>query len=791
MSVFLNDIPGADRPFQKRQILIAFTVLSAMLLSFVASAILGFRPPDSPAIRLVLTELPIPFVPNLGQTAPEVSFSARVLDGSLFFTSDEIVLALPGIISQTSKPIIDSEIGYGVIRQRFAGARSVEPFGIGQLPGVVSYYAGSGPANWTTHIPTYAGVVYPQLYPGIDLHYGGSSGLLKATFTLAPGARPELIRWHYNGVGNLRVDETTGDLVISPLPNPSIPNPLSEAEPIGGSALVELAPMAWQSIGGELVPVDVNYILYPGAGISMDGLPLPFAGSTATSVGFALGYYDPAYPLTIDPTLSYSTYLGGSNNDVANGIALDSSGNMFIVGKTESANFPGTSGSGDLNGDVFVTKINSAGTAVIYTTYLGGSQKDDGRGIAVDPSGNAYLVGETSSIDFPTINPFQGSYAGLSDGFIAKLTPSGSIAYSTYLGTEREDALNGISVDGSGNAYATGYVDGYFASAVKVTPNGGLSYWVGFGPTAYGSGSGVAIDAQGNAYITGYTNSDGFPVTPDALQSTCGKPSPASLCTEDAFVLKLNAAGDQIIYSTYLGGSWTDMANAIALDAAGNITIAGQTQSKDFPTKNAVQPSCSLNGDNCEQDAFVTKIKADGSALVYSTYLGGTWNDFARGLAVDSTGNAYVVGATYSLFFPTLDPIQPELSQGLCGNVNVWPYKDRECYDAFVAKVNPTGALIYSTYLGGTNDDFGNGIAINASNVAYIVGHTSSTDFPTVQPMQSTKKSPGGQSDVFIARIGSESSQPPAPTQTPVVTPTPGSPSGPYRLHIPALIRNH
>jgi hypothetical protein len=223
----------------------------------------------------------------------------------------------------------------------------------------------------------------------------------------------------------------------------------------------------------------------------------------------------------------------------------------------------------------------------------------------------------------------------------------------------------------------------------------------------------------------------------------------------------------------------------IALDAAGNIYIAGQTQSKDFPIRNAVQPNCALNGDHCEQDAFVAKIKADGSELVYSTYLGGTWNDYASGIAVDSSGNAYVVGSTYSLGFPTLDAIQPELSQGLCGNINVWPYKDRECYDAFVANLRPAGALVYSTYLGGSNDDFGNAIAVDASGVAHIVGHISSTNFPTVQPLQSTKTSTGGQSDVFIARIRGGSAR--SPTPTPVVSPTPGPAPGPFRLYLPAV----
>src|SRR5205085_3926955 len=297
------------------------------------------------------------------------------------------------------------------------------------------------------------------------------------------------------------------------------------------------------------------------------------------------------------------------------------------------------------------------------STYLGGTSIEAGNGIAVNAAGNAYVAGRTVSTDFPTANPIQSKYGGGTfDAFVAKLNASGAaLHYSTYVGGNSED-----------------------------------------------DGNGIVVDAAGSAYIAGLTASTDFP-TENPLQSH-------KVGSSDAVVAKLNASGSALIYSTYLGGSSSDFAFGIAVDAAGNAYIAGQTASTDFPTANAGQGNSAGNG-----DAFVTKLNASGSALIYSTYLGGSGVDDANHIAVDSSGNAYVTGFTFSTDFPTANAIQ----NNKAGSVT----------NAYVTKLNASGsALLYSTYLGGSGSqgDDGNGIAVDAAGNAYVTGFTTSTDFPIV-----------------------------------------------------------
>ena len=416
------------------------------------------------------------------------------------------------------------------------------------------------------------------------------------------------------------------------------------------------------------------------------------AGAYQTTFG---GGYDDAFVTKLNPTgtaLVYSTYLGGTSYDTGTGIAVDTAGNAYVTGTTGSADFPTTLGAYQTTyggyDDAFVTKLNPTGTALVYSTYLGGTSYDTGTGIAVDTAGNAYVTGTTGSADFPTtLGAYQTTYGGNGDAFVTKLNPTGTaLVYSTYLGGTSDDVGYGIAVDTAGNAYVTGYT-------------------------------------------TSYTTSPYFPTTAGAYQTSFGGGY------DDAFVTKLNPTGTALVYSTYLGGTSDDVGYGIAVDTAGDAYVAGYTTSPFPTTAGAYQTTFGGGYD----DAFVTKLNPTGTALVYSTYLGGTSYDTGTGIAVDTAGNAYVTGTTGSADFPTtLGAYQTTYG----GNG-----------DAFVTKLNPMGtALVYSTYLGGTGNEVGYGIAVDTAGNAYVTGFTTSTtDFPTTAGAYQT--SFGGGDDAFVAKF--------------------------------------
>jgi hypothetical protein len=476
-------------------------------------------------------------------------------------------------------------------------------------------------------------------------------------------------------------------------------------------------------------------IVYQEKGGARQLVAARYAITDGNRVGFELAKYDASRPLYIDP-LIYSTYLGGSKGDFGTSIAVDSAGNAYVTGETYSTDFPTKNPLQPANGggyDAFVSKVNPAGSALVYSTYLGGSSGNDaGLGIAVDSTGNAYITGDTNSSDFPaTPGAFQtvcnGPCSQDADAFVTKINPEGSaLVYSTYLGGSGHDIGWRIAVDSVGDAYVAGFTlstdfptknplqpangGGYDAFVSKVNPAGSaLVYSTYVGGGGDDAGYGIAVDSADNAYVTGETYSTDFP-TMHPLQ-------PANAGGFDAFVAKINVAGSALVYSTYLGGNAADFGYGIAVDPGGNAYVTGSTESTNFPsTPGALQTICGGGDQACRYgDAFVTKINAAGSALVYSTFLGGNSEDEGRGIALDGAGSAYVTGDTTSGNFPIRGDLQ----------------KGNSRRDAFVSKINPTGsALVYSTFLGGSSDEYGVGIAVDSADNAYVTGWSYSTDFP-------------------------------------------------------------
>ncbi len=736
-------------------------------------------------------KLPLSFEENQGQTAAEVKFLSRGRGYTLFLTGDEAVFSLASA-SQKSKgesqkadvaqrqpsdvaalsrlleppalfnlqssvanhqsaietPAPNTQhLAPDVIRLKVVGANPrAKVIGVDELPGKSNYFMGNDPKKWRTNVPTYAKVRYKNVYPGIDLVYYGNAGRLEYDFFVAPGANPNLVRLNFEHAKGIRLDNASGDLVLN-------------------------------SAGGEVRFHKPDVYQAMGHGKRTKNVEGNFVLSGKNQVAFQLAAYDSKEALVIDPVLSYSTYLGGSGYDAGGGIAVDSSGNAYIAGTTASSNFPTTSGAFQTTfkggafpfhvpADAFVTKLNPTGTALVYTTYLGGTGGESGGGVAVDSAGNAYVTGGTDSTDFPvTAGAFQTTFGGSGftgccqpgDAFVTKLNPAGSaLVYSTFLGGSGWEVGHSIAIDGLGNAYVAGETHstnfpvtaGAFQTsfrgsygcggntnsgfATKLNPSGtGVVYSTYLGGGGFDSALGIAVDSAGNAYVTGHTTSNDFPTTSGAFQTS---PANAFCGGDDAFVTKLNATGGGV-YSTYLGGSGLEVGVGIAVDAAGNAYVSGYTSSTNFPTT----PGSFQTTFGGIRDAFVTKLNPTGTGLAYSTFLGGSGDDFGQAIAIDAAGHAYVTGGTNSSNFPTSNPIQATLAGG---------------YDAFLTKLDAAGTgLVYSTYLGGSGDDASGAIALDAlpNPNAYVAGGTGSTNFPTTPGAFQTTF--GGVNDAFLAKI--------------------------------------
>jgi hypothetical protein len=694
-------------------------------------------------------KLPLHFEANRGQTHEDVRFLARGPGYSLFLTATEAALTLT-----RQEPPARGPAAHGkseprgpatgtVLRMTFAGANpDARLTGLEERPGKANYFIGNDPAKWRTNVPTYAKVRYTDLYPRIDLLYYGNQRQLEFDLVVRPGADPTHIVLDFQGADRVQVDPQ-GDLVLQ-----TILGPIRQRKPV-----------IYQEVDGIRKDIPGSYVL-----------------KGEHQVGFKVAAYDASQPLVIDPVLSYSTYLGGGGDDTGYGIAVDAAGNVYVTGESRSIDFPTmagvfqtTLGSGPLGGgDAFVTKLDPTGSALLYSTYLGGSSQDQGQGIAVDADGNAYVTGLTSSSDFPTTaGAFQATSRGR-DAFVTKLNPSGSaLVYSTFLGGAASDSGQGIAVDANGNAYVAGVttssdfpttvgafqffrvrvldirrIDGF---VTKLNPTGSaLVYSSYLGGSDDDHAQAIAVDAAGNAYVTGGTYSFDFPRTIGAFQTTYR----SAAGTADPFVTKIDPSGSSLVYSTYLGGTHHDYGVGIAVDANGNAYVTGWTNSIDFPTTaGAFQTSKGSAGFG--SDAFVTKLDPAGSALVYSSFLGGSGDDSAWAIAVDAAGNACVTGLTSSSDFPTT----PGAFQTRYGGGSS---------DAFVTQLNPTGsALLYSTYLGGSGSDYGQGLAVDASGNAYVTGATGSIDFPTTIGAFQTMHAAGSNLDAFVAKIINDVPPPP------------------------------
>jgi len=686
----------------------------------------------APAVSLLSSygRLPLAFEPNRGQTHDRVQFLSRGPGYTLFLARTEAVLALrqPG----RNKHSAGARGGRpAVLYMQLAGANpDADISGLERLPSASNYLLGQDPRQWHTAVPTFRRVRYEGIYPGIDVVYYGKQGQLEYDFVVRPGADPQAIRLSFRGAERLEISEQ-GDLVLQ----------------AGAGQLRLLKPRVYQQQGQARKYLEARYVL-----------------SARNEVGVQTEAWDGREPLVIDPVLTYSTYLGGSWGDAGLAMAVDAGGSAYVTGETASVDFPadGLQKTAGGNSDVFVARFNPAGS-LLYTTYLGGSGNDRGLGIAIDGEGNAYLTGRTDSSDFPTRNPIQprcsadaGGVCG-GDAFVAKLKVDGSaLLYSTYLGGSGADQANAISVDSSGNAYVAGAtLSGNFPTANPLQPSfgGGISRGDAFiskinaAGTALvystylgGSGDdvayGLAVDALGNAYVAGSTDSGNFP-TPAGLQRYVAGGT-------DAFVAKVQPDGAALLYATVLGGELNDEARGIAVDSDGNMYIAGNTESANFPTARPWQSACQADPSGNCKDAFVANIAADGASLLYSTYLGGSGDDQANGIAVDAARDIYVTGRTESIDFPTSGAFQPGCARDS---------SNRCAGDAFVVKLGG-GVIAFSSYLGGAGVDAGNGIGVDAFGNILVTGVTGSTDFPAVNPLSGTLS---GSSDGFVVKIGDPS----------------------------------
>lgn len=742
------------------------------------AATAAVAPVSHAAVRAVADygRMPLHFIANQGQVDGPVDFYVPGRDKTVYFSPGGLTIVMAersparngkktedpmsgpkertGSDGQKSQPAPDGPQRW-VVKLDFLGSNTdCRPVGKEKTEAVVSYFRGQ-PKDWKTGLPSYSQIVYSNLWPGIDLVYSGTYNRLKNAFVVRPGADPSQIRLAYRGASGVRIDDA-GRLEVT--------------APAGGFA--DDVPTAYQEIGGRRAPVSAAYRLLPPGNndsVQMPGAGAKKAADTCFAYGFEVGAFDRSKTLVLDPAVFvYCGYIGGNGTESGAGIAVDTAGCAYITGSTISTEttFPIVvgpdltySGAGY---DVFVAKVNAAGTGLVYCGYIGGDGADYGNGIAVDAAGCAYVAGTTDSSDttFPVVvgpdliygaHPGTGGYP---DAFVAKINAAGTgLDYCGYIGGRDEDRGYAIAVDGSGCAYVTGFTTNYESLGFPLligpdlTHNGSVDAFVtkvkadgtGYVYSGYIGGNGsdyghsIAVDASDNAYVAGVVYSDHttFPVTvgPDlTFNGNC-----------DAFVARVKASGTALDYCGFIGGDNMDIPYGIAVDGAGCAYVAGQTYSTETTFPVTIGPDMSANG---QDDAFVAKVSATGAGLDYCGFVGGSSADFANGIAVDSKGNAYVTGETASSesTFPLVSG--PDLTYN-AGR------------DAFIAKIRPGGyGLEYCGYIGGSNYDWGAAVAVDSSGNAYVTGrayYSTTPPFPVTGGPDLTFN--GGPDDAFVAKI--------------------------------------
>jgi hypothetical protein len=639
------------------------------------------------------------FEANRGQAGPSVAFVSRGTGYAVLLQRNgSAVYRLPAVAGDAA-PLSIELLGHLAP----AAIKGEQP-----MASVTNYYRGSLPGDWRSGIPHYGRVRFDSVYPGIDLTWHSRGADLEYEFLAGAGADPGQIRIRFSGARRVSID-AQGNLILE----------------TRAGRLQHRRPMAWQEISGTRTSVRIA---------------LRLRGTTAC---FRLGRYDRGRPLWIDPVVSYSTYVGGAGYDAGYAITTDGSRGVYMTGTTASIGFPAQGSSVNSNDDAFVMKFDESGS-LLYTTVLASNGNTSGQAIAADSSGNVYIAGTTDATNFPvTPGAWQTAFGGVADAFAAKLNPAGTLVYASYIGGTGQEAGTGIAIDGSGNAYVSGYTSAVFPTtrgAAQTLYGGGFADAFVVKLNALGSaavystllgGSGndeaqaIVVDLAGQACIAGYTDSTNLAAYA-ALQ-----PSPGG--EGDALIACLSADGTAWTMVSYLGGSNLDQAYALAIDATGNLYVAGTTYSADFPiTSGAFQPANAGS-----YDAFIAKLSPGGSRLVYATYLGGSGSDAATTVAVGSTGDVWIGGYTASVNFP------------LSG---AWQSAAGGSFDGFISHLSPNaGGLLTSSYLGGSGDDRVLGIALDPTGLVFTAGSTLSTNFP-ITPGAMQGVAPAGM-NAFLANI--------------------------------------
>jgi hypothetical protein len=654
---------------------------------------------------------PLAFERYEGQYAGGVQFVSRTPGYTVLVEPRQVTMALRQ--SPATRPFVRMRL----LQSNASSAPVPEEPQLAKM----NYFIGNDPTRWRTDVPLFGKVRFPSVYKDVDLVYYGNQQQLEYDFVIRPGGEPQSIRFSVSGASCARI-ELSGDLILK----------------AGGARAILHRPLAYQIVRGQRRDVAASF------------RPLG-----RNRFGIDVARYDRNSPLIIDPVLAYSTYLGGSDDEGIFGIGFDQEGNIYVAGETSSLDFPQKDAvQNHLGGnyDAFVSKFDAQGANLIYSTYLGGTNYDHAIGLQVDGHGGVYLAGETRSSDFPVRKALQSALAGTMNGFVTKLSPTGSeLVFSTYFGGHGFDQVSALAIDRDNAIYIAGSTNSLdfpvTSSAFQTQCDGGvhtgfcvgdafvakldsqgrkLVYSTYLGGAGYDAAGGIAVNDRGEAYVAGQVGSIDFP-TKNPYQSSLSGPS-------DAFVTRLNTAGSGLISSTFLGGTGFDAASDIALDGRGNIYVTGITGSTDFPIAQAFQ----LANKGGFSDGFVTKFNPRASQLMYSTYYGGSGFDYPFRIAVNRQGEAALIGFTGSTDFPTYQALNPTYGGGVT--------------DAFVVLLDRSGKQPrFSTYLGGTGDEYGYAISTGCRNSVWVGGSTSSKNFPLAQAFQPAYA--GGPFDAFLSRI--------------------------------------